>query len=109
MASGRKPPDNVHFFSSRVCEWFSSIRYMVLNILERRFGLVMSIWVVCLIAISLGVKVGASGMATGDYSIAPFVSFVMGMTWYVTFLTVVLGVTKEYWFERIANWKGRTD
>lgn len=96
-----EPPENVHFLSSRVCEWFSSIQPMVLDILERRFGLAMFIWVVCLIAISLGVKIGASGM--------PFVSFLMSMIWYLTFLTVVLGVTKKYWLERMAKSKGHTN
>ncbi len=104
----RQSPDNVHFLSSRDRKWSSSIGFMVLHILERRFGLVMLIWVACLVVISLGVKIGASGMVTAGHPIVPFVSFLMSMTWYVTFLTVVLGVTKKYWLERIASTKGHT-
>ena len=82
---------------------------MVLDILQRRFGVVMFIWVMCLIAITLGVKLSASYIGTADYPIAPFVSFLMGVTWYLTFLTVVLGVNNKYWIERLANSKRHTN
>jgi hypothetical protein len=81
----------------------------MLDILQRRFGLVMFVWVLCLVAITLGVKVNASDMATvsaaAGHPIAAFISFFMGAVWYLTFLTVVAGVSKSYWLERFANSK----
>lgn len=86
---------------------------MMLDILQRRFGLVMFVWVMCLIPITLGVKVNASDIATvsatADHAIAAFISFFMGAIWYLTFLTVVIGVSKRYWLERFANSKGHAN
>jgi hypothetical protein len=79
----------------------------MIDILERRFGLIMFMWVMCLIAISLGVKVGAYGIGAADHPIAPFVSFLMGMTWYLTLLTAVLGVSKKYWLQHLASLFGQ--
>jgi len=86
---------------------------MMLDILQRRFGLVMFVWVLCLIAITLGVKVSASEMAAvsapAGYPIADIVSFIMGAIWYLTLLAVVVGLSKNYWLERFANLNRRTD
>lgn len=86
---------------------------MLLDILQRRFGLVMFVWVLCLIAITLGVKVNASDIATvpaaAGHSVAAFISFFMGAIWYLTFLTVVIGVSKRYWLERLAYSKGHAN
>jgi len=86
---------------------------MMLDILQRRFGLVMFVWVLCLVAITLGVKVNAAEIATVSAAtggpIDAFVSFFMGAIWYLTLLAVVVGVTKSYWLERFANSKGHAD
>ena len=73
---------------------------MVLNILERRFGSVMFIWVVCLVGISLGIKVSASEIGAANHSI---LHFFLTTIWYLTFLTVVLGVSKKYWLESLTK------
>lgn len=83
---------------------------MMLNLLQRRFGVVMVIWVACLIAITLGVKVGVPELgiasAAASQPIAPVVSFLINVTWYLTLIAVIVGVSKKGdWPERIADWK----
>ena len=69
----------------------------------------MFVWVLCLIAITLGVKVIAPDtgtvLANPDHPIAALVSFFMGGIWYLTLLGAVIGVSKKYWLERFANAK----
>lgn len=73
----------------------------------------MFAWVMCLVAITLGVKVSAPAiaavLATPHQSLAPIISFLMGAAWYLTFLVVVLGVSKKFWLERLANSKRRAN
>ena len=67
----------------------------------------MFVWVLCLIAITLGVKVNATELAAvsvpAGHPIAELLSFLMGAIWYLTLLAVVVGLSKSYWLERFAN------